>query len=153
MNDVSTPHIGDLQPGEIEHLHAALVKLHGEKPQDARTLVAAAATAVRTHQWDDAIALARTALISDPRSARAWAIVGASLEGKGQWDAAIEAYESALSLDDKDLATALATAELHARVGSVSAARALTNFVILRETGAPLLRARARKLLMQLEAA
>ena len=114
---------------------------------DARSLVAAATTAAQTAQWDDALALARAAIAVDAASPRAWALVGAALEAQGKLTDARRALERAVSLDDRDLATAVACARVQAKTGAVTAARALLTYVLLRETGAPALRAEAYTLL------
>jgi tetratricopeptide (TPR) repeat protein len=118
---------------------------------DARSLVAAATTAAQTAQWDDVLALARAAIAVDAKSPRAWALVGAALEAQGNHAEARPALERAVSLDDKDLATAVACARVQAKTGAVTAARALLTYVLLRESGAPALRAEAYALLHALD--
>jgi tetratricopeptide (TPR) repeat protein len=118
---------------------------------DARSLVAAAATAAQTASWDDALALARAALAVDPLHPRAWGLVGTALEAQGKHGEARTALEKAVSLDDRDLATAVACARVQAKTGAVTAARALLTYVLLRESGAPALRAEAYTLLHALD--
>lgn len=152
MAAVSDP---SLSPDEIRRLHEALEALLPDEQKggvglDARALVAAATTALQLSRFDDALALARAALVADPRSARAWSNAGAALEAKGQIADARRAYETAVSLDDRDLATALACARLQKSTGASSSARALLTYVLLKETGAPELRAQAQALLDEL---
>lgn len=155
----------ELSPDEIRRLHAALEAMGsggvadrsggdhgiGERLFDDRALVAAATTAVQLGRFDDALALARAALVSDPESARAWSLAGRALLGKGEDAEARRALETSISLDDKDLATALLAAESQVKTGAPSAARALLTYVILHEQGAPELRAKAQTLLDQLD--
>lgn len=145
--------VSDLSPDEIRRLHEALAASRsapGARPEqalDARALVAAATTAMQLGRHDDALALARAALVADPKSARAWSLAGTALEKKGLLDDARRALETASSLDDKDLATMMTAAEVQVRCGAVSSGRALATYVILHEKGAPELRARAQALL------
>lgn len=119
----------------------------------ARALVSAASAAAQRASWDDALSLARAAIAIDEKSPRAWSLVGAALEAKQHLTESRQAYERAVSLDDKDLATALACARVQARTGAVTAARALVTYVLLRENGAPTLRAEAYALLRTLDEA
>jgi tetratricopeptide (TPR) repeat protein len=118
---------------------------------NARSLVAAATTAAQMAKWDDVLALARAAIAVEADSPRAWALVGAALEAKGSLSEARPALERAVSLDDKDLATAVACARVQAMTGAVTAARALLTYVLLRESGAPALRAEADTLLHSID--
>lgn len=159
----------ELSLDEIRRLHAALAAtgasgvaapsgteqgeqhIFDEHPLDDRVLVAAAATAAELGRHDDALALARAALVANPTSARAWSLAGRALLGKGEDLEARRALETAVSLDDKDLATALLAAGTQVRTGALSAARALASYVILHEQGAPDLRAAAQALLDELD--
>lgn len=118
---------------------------------DARSLVAAAATAAQKQSWDDVLALARAATAIDVHSPRAFALIGAALEAKAQLAEARTALERAVSLDDRDLSTAVACARVQAKTGAITAARALLTYVLLRETGAPALRSEASALLQSLD--
>lgn len=118
---------------------------------ESAALSAASSTALALGRHDDALALARAAVVGDPRAARAWSLVGAALEATGDVAGARRAYETAVSRDERDLAVALKTAELQARTGSPSAARALVTYVLLRESDDDI-RDRARTLLAALEA-
>lgn len=117
---------------------------------DARALVAAAASAAQSLQWDDAEALAQAAIAVDASSPRAWALAGLAHEAKGQLTQARAALERAVSLDDLDLATSLACARVQARLGAVGPARALASYVLLKEHNAPALRAEAQALVKSL---
>lgn len=113
---------------------------------DARALVAAAASAAQAGQWDDVLSLVHAALAVDQGSPRAWALAGMAHEAKGDLSKARDALERAVSLDDRDLSTALACARVQARTGATDAARALAGYVLLQEQNAPALRAEAQAL-------
>lgn len=117
---------------------------------DARALVTAAAAAAQLARWDDVLALARAAIAVDAGSARAWSLAGTALEQLGDLAQARSALERAVSLDDKDLATALAAARVQAKTGARSAARALASYVLLHENNAPALRSEAQALVRAL---
>lgn len=139
-----------LSPDDVQRLHEALGALQstsGDAAIDARALVAAGATALELGRWDDVLALARAALVIDPQSARAWSLAGGALAQQGKLHEARAAFESAVSFDDRDLAAAISAAELQVKTGNASGGRALANYVLLREQGAPAIRARAQALL------
>jgi Flp pilus assembly protein TadD len=102
------------------------------EPGTARAFVAAARSALQLGRGDDALALARAALTLEPHNARAWAVVGDALWNLTDVHGARTAWETALSLDDKDLATAVSCARAQQRDGAPDAARALLNFVLLK---------------------
>ena len=118
---------------------------------DARALVTAAAAAAHTARWDDVLVLARAAIAVDARSARAWSLAGLALEQLGDLAQARVSLERAVSLDDRDLPTALAAARVQAKTGARSAARALANYVLLHEDNAPALRTEAQALMRALD--
>lgn len=113
---------------------------------DARSLIAAAASAAQSEQWDDVLSLVQAALAVDAGSPRAWALAGLAHEAKGNLPQARQALERAVSMDDRDLSTALACARVQAQTGATDAARALAGYVLLHEQNAPALRAEAQAL-------
>ena len=123
------------QPAEISRLHDLLESV-GEsaalEPRCARAFVAAARTSLQLGVAADAVALGRAALVLEPDNARAWATVGDGLWKLGQVHDARIAYETAISLDDKDLGAAVSCAQAQLRDGAPVAARALLNFVLLK---------------------
>lgn len=134
---------------EVERLHAQLPP--GDHVIDAGALVASAATALGAARWDEALALARAALVADPKRARAWAVAGQALAKKELYAEARVACEEGLALDDRDLQLVLLTAQLQARTGAADQARALCSYLVLKSTSAEL-RAAAERLRRQLDA-
>ena len=119
----------------MARLHALLQSLPeaaAVEPGSARAFAAAARSALQLGRADDAVALGRAALTLEPDNARAWSAVGEGLWVLGDVHGARVAWETSLSLDDKDLATAVSCARAQQRDGAPDAARALLNFVLLK---------------------
>jgi predicted TPR repeat methyltransferase len=132
------------------HLHAAVVA-GGVVDADPQAFVAAARSALELDRADAAIVLARAALGLAPSSASAWTVLGDASWSLGDVAAARAAWEEALSLDDRDLGTALSCARAQLQTDDVGAARALVTFVLTRaHTDA--LRAMAVALLTDIDA-
>ncbi|MCC7384559.1 MAG: tetratricopeptide repeat protein [Deltaproteobacteria bacterium] len=134
---------------KLRRLHDA-VEVAGGSAVDADALVASAAEALRTKAYENAAAILDTALTLEPEHAEAWALRGATFEQLGQPDEAIRAYETALSIDDRDPISALALAALYVRASSVERAKALLSWLILEEDVPADLRQRAGVLLESL---
>ncbi len=113
---------------------------------DARAFIAAARTALGDGKLDDAMALARAALTLSPTNASGWVVVGDVCAAANDLAGARDAWQEAISLDDKDHATALACARAQLQLGDVSTARALLNYLVAR-TATPSVRAAAEALL------
>lgn len=127
-----TPFTADTAVG----LHAA-VATRGEPDADPQAFVAAARSALDLGRVDDAASLARAALALAPTSATAWTVLGDARWIAGDAPAARDAWEEALSLDDRDLGTAVSCARAQLACGAPDAARALLTFVLTRaQTGA-----------------
>ena len=114
-------------------LHTAAVD-SGIPLAEPRPFVAAARSALDLARADDATALARAALALSPTNASAWVVLGDAAWSLGDINAARNAWEEALSLDDKDLGTAVSCARAQLMTGAVSSARALLTFVLTRTT-------------------
>lgn len=114
-------------------LHTAAVD-SGIPLAEPRPFVAAARSALDLGRADDATALARAALALSPTNASAWVVLGDAAWSLGDINAARNAWEEALSLDDKDLGTAVSCARAQLMTGAVSSARALLTFVLTRTT-------------------
>ncbi len=112
-------------------LHAAVVG-EGVVDADPQAIVAAARTALDLGRIEAATTLARAALGLAPSSASAWTVLGDAAWSAGDVVAARSAWEEALSLDDRDLGTALACARAQLATADVAAARALITFVLTR---------------------
>ncbi len=138
-----------LPPDEAERLKQAI---DADDAEGAAALGAAARVALHEGRFEDALALARAVAVADPDAARAWVLVARAAEGLGRLEDARRALETAVSLDDKDLETAVHAAELQAKTGAPGAARALATYVVLHERGAPELAARAQAVIDALEA-
>lgn len=122
-----------LSADEAKGLHGAVVESglpHGEP----RAFVAAARSALDLGRVVDAIALARAALALSPTNASAWVVLGDAAWLGSDVAAARNAWEEALSLDDKDFGTAVSCARAQLLTGAPSAARALLTFVLTRTT-------------------
>ncbi len=130
------------RPQDIARVHAALPPVTG----DARAFVAAARTALSDNKLDDAMALARAALTLSPTNASGWVVVGDVCAAANDLAGARDAWQEAISLDDKDHATALACARVQLQLGEVSTARALLNYLVARTSTASV-RAAAEALL------
>jgi len=133
-----------LTPADAGALHARL-RAEG-KTIDALPLVAAAVTAARLERHEDALALARAAVVAEPQNARAWALIGQASEARGALEEARTAYEHACSLDGHDFGAALAAARLQQRTGQHGRARALCGFILAR-TSSPDVRQQTSELL------
>jgi len=130
-------------PDEMVRLHALIADLpEGQnlEPGSARTLTAAAVSALQIGRAEDAVALARAALGLEPKSARAWSVTGDALWSLGRVHDARVAWEAAIAIDDKDLTTAVSCARAQIEDGAVAAGRALLNFVLFRSTSPELTR-------------
>lgn len=144
------------RPDEVARLHVALATAVSsssiEVPDrgDARSFVAAARSALELGRPDDAVALARAALVIAPSHAPAWVVVGDACWARNDVVGARDAWSEALSLDDKDHATAVACARAQLMTGNDNAARALLTFVVTR-TGSDTLRDAAKTLLASTE--
>ena len=112
-------------------LHAAVVG-EGLVDADPQAFIAAARTALDLGRTEAATTLARAALGLAPSSASAWTVLGDAAWKAGDVAAARAAWEEALSLDDRDLGTALACARAQLATADVAAARALIIFVLTR---------------------
>jgi Flp pilus assembly protein TadD len=110
------------------------------------SFVAAARSAIDVGRTADAKALAKGALALSPSNAPAWTALGDALWIEGDVAGARAAWEEALSLDDKDLGTAISCARAQLRMGAISSARALLTYV-LTKTRSEALRADASALL------
>jgi tetratricopeptide (TPR) repeat protein len=110
-------------------LHAAVVD-EGGADVDPQAFVAAARSALNLGRHEDAVALARAGIAVAPTSAPAWTVLGDALWSAGDAFAARTAWEEALSIDDRDLGTALSCARAQWRTGDVAGARALVTFVL-----------------------
>lgn len=122
-------------PLEMQRLNALLSSLPESssiEPGSARSLAQAARSALTIGRPDDAVDLARAALALEPKNARAWSVVGDALYAKGAVHDARVAYEEAVSLDDKDLATAVACARAQIGDGAPTAGKALLSFVLMK---------------------
>ena len=108
--------------------------------------VAAARSALDVGRPADAVALAKAALALSPENAIAWTALGDALWLADDVVGARAAWEEALSLDDKDLGTALSCARAQLRLGEHVQARALLTFVLMK-TRSDELRAEATALL------
>ena len=99
---------------------------------DARAFVAAARTALDVSRAEDAVALGKAALAIAPTNAQAWVVIGDACWSVQDVVGARAAWQEALSLDDKDHATAVSCARAQLMTGSPASARALLTFVITR---------------------
>ncbi len=127
-------------------------RLKPSERADPDALVAAALEALRLSAHENAAALLDAALLSDPRSAKAWSARGMLEERQANDPGAILAYETALAIDDTDSLSALSLAQLQARAGQADRARSLVNWLIL-EDAVPLdVRQKAHALKRQLDA-
>jgi cytochrome c-type biogenesis protein CcmH/NrfG len=121
----------------MARLHALLKGLPEGGAVDVaspRALAQAARSALTIGRADDAVDLGRAALALDPGSARAWSVVGDALWSLERVHDARVAYEEAVALDDKDLATAVACARAQLHDGARDAGVALLSFVLLRSS-------------------
>jgi cytochrome c-type biogenesis protein CcmH/NrfG len=118
------------RPQDIARVHAALPPVVG----DPRAFVAAARTALGDGKLEDAMSLARAALTLAPTNASGWVVVGDVCAAGNDPGGARDAWQEALSLDDKDHATALACARVQLQLGDVASARALLNYLVARTT-------------------
>ena len=111
----------------MARLHAELLASSNSPPNetDARGFVAAARSALELGRSEDAIALGRAALAIAPDNALAWVVVGDACWNVNDVVGARRAWQEALTLDDKDHATAVSCARAQLMTGSVNAARAL----------------------------
>jgi Flp pilus assembly protein TadD len=112
-------------------IHVAVVGA-GITDADPQAFIAAARSALDLGRAADATALARAALGLAPTSASGWTVLGDAAWSVGDVVAARAAWEEALSLDDRDLGTALSCARAQLATGDVDAARALITFVLTR---------------------
>jgi len=112
-------------------LHAAVVG-EGVVDADPQAFIAAARSALDLGRAEAATALARAALGLAPSSASAWTVLGDAAWTAGDVAAARAAWEEALSLDDRDLGTALSCARAQLATADAAAARALITFVLTR---------------------
>ncbi len=135
---------------KLAQLHEAATK-GGGQAVDPAVLVASAGEAIRLGAYDNAASMIEAALILDPDNADAWALRGMIEEKAGRFEAARHAYESALSLDDRDAHTALALAALYSKLRDGERARALLNWLILEEDVPTELRQRAAQIKEALE--
>lgn len=127
------PSAAALRPEDIACLHDALQALPTPPAtSDARAFVAAARSALDLGRADDAVALGKAALAIAPNNAQAWVVVGDACWSVHDAVGARAAWQEALSLDDKDHATAVSCARAQLMTGSPSSARALLTFVITR---------------------
>lgn len=115
---------------------------------DARAMVAAARSALVNDLVDDAQHLVTAALALDPENAQGWVLQGDVAWQRNDAAAARDAWQEALSLDDKDLVTALRCARAQLALDDVRPARALLTFVVAR-TRSDELRDEAEALLEQ----
>jgi hypothetical protein len=118
-----------MTPETAARLHAAVVD-EGLQDADPHAFVAAARSALNLGRAADAMSLARAALGVAPTSAAAWTVLGDAAWAAHDVVAARAAWEEAVSLDDRDLGTALSCARAQHRTGDVAAARALVTFVL-----------------------
>ncbi len=119
------------RPDDIARLHDALQALPTPPAcGDARAFVAAARSALEVGRADDAVALGRAALAIAPSNAQAWVVIGDACWSVHDVVAARTAWQEALSLDDKDYATAVSCARAQLMTASPQSARALLTYVI-----------------------
>jgi len=118
---------------------------------DVAALLGLAQQAVQRHELGHAEQILQGALVVDPDSAPAWGLLGKVEHALGAEPAAIEAYANAVMLNDADLATALALAELHAATGAPEKARALANWLLLACEDEPELLKRTQTLVNKLQ--
>lgn len=129
-------------PPAVKNAHAAHAALSAASidvdTEDARALIATARTALAQDQVDDALALVTAALALSPQSAQAWVLAGDIAWQRHDVQQARDAWEEALSLDDRDLVTAVRCARAQLATGAVRQARALLTYVVARTNSAPL---------------
>ncbi len=138
---------------EAARLQAAIkadVSVGDARHAEPGAFVAAARSAIDVARPRDAVALAKAALALSPTNALAWTAMGDALWLDGDVAGARAAWEEALSLDDKDLGTAVSCARAQLRMGATTQARALLTFVLMK-TRSEALRADATALLESAE--
>lgn len=107
---------------------------------DVPNVLMGGALALDEKQPSKAHQAASAVLAYDPDNARAWALLGAAWEALQRPGEALHAYEQALNLDDRDLASALSLVRLYESSGRLELADALRTFALVRERDAPELR-------------
>lgn len=129
-------------PEGLRALHAVAAEA-GAADVEIDVLLSCAATALRAQMYDDVMSILHAALVIDPDSAQAWSLCGIVFERRNRDDDARVAYETALGLNEEDLVTAMALAQIYVRQEMLSRAQALLTWLVEESEDAPLIRARA----------
>jgi lipopolysaccharide biosynthesis regulator YciM len=118
---------------------------------DVAALIDLAQEAVQQREFGHAEDILQGALVIDPDSAPAWSLLGRVEHELGANAPAVEAYANAVMLNDSDLNTALALAQLQEATGAKDKARALVTWLMLACENDPSLLQRAKVLFDKLQ--
>lgn len=119
---------------------------------DPELLVACASVSLRSHAFNDAHALLTAALALDYDHPRALAMLGLTLDRLGRPVEARDAYERAITADERDPNTLLDLARLYIDAGEDDRARSLLSWLLVELRDAPFARRHALDMLSMLEA-
>ena len=138
---------------DLDHLEdlAGAERLIGVTGEEADVLVSCATSSLRVNAFEEALSILRAALAIDPQHARAWSLMGNTLEKLGERELARSAYATALLYDDQDPTTALALARIHLACGRHGKARALIDWVVARFPDSKHARQQAASLLQRVK--
>lgn len=109
--------------GDADRLAPVVARLRADAPREAATHYYSASLAFLQNRPEAAIRDAETALVLDPRHARARNLLGATLAGLGQYDRARTAFMAAMEADPRDPAAYANLATLELEAGNRDAAR------------------------------
>ncbi len=125
----------------------------GEQPMlDPEILIACASASLRAHAFNDAYALLTAALALESDHPRALAMLGLTLDRLNRPLEARDAYERAITAEERDPHTLLELARLYIDSGEEDRARSLLSWLLVELTEASVARRHALDMLSMLEA-
>src|ERR1700753_1639591 len=108
---------------------AVSISAHGQSPEGPSANVSAA---LRTRDFDRAIALCRDALKQNPRDAQLWTLQGIAFASKGDAASAEKSFQQALTISPKNLASLAGAAQIEYQQGSQKAVPLLNRLLEVR---------------------